>query len=151
METTPLPPSAGISRFRFNGSWGATPTSQPLGSPGMGGRLGRVAGAVEGGLHKPLTACVLLKQYSDLPCLTDIRKTYGRKTALDDVSCTRCTSKQIEVRRKVAVLKNVRPRRLPRCVTRCGIPGRTMRGSLAIRLANAATRRGQLGLSHLSS
>ena len=42
------PPSAGISRFRFNGSWDATPTSQPLGSPGMEGRLGGVAGAVEG-------------------------------------------------------------------------------------------------------
>ena len=44
LRMPPLPPSAGISRFRFNGSWGATPTSQPLGSPGMGRRLGELGG-----------------------------------------------------------------------------------------------------------
>lgn len=44
LEKARYPPSAGISRFRFNGSWGATPTSQPLGSPGMGERLGELGG-----------------------------------------------------------------------------------------------------------
>ncbi len=51
------PPSAGISRFRFNGSWDATPTSQPLGSPGMGGRLGS---PVRLGQRNPLARTVLL-------------------------------------------------------------------------------------------